>query len=306
MTELFAGSILTREDWVQHCQSPAVFSRLIEFIFHKHGLEFGEITLLQRSWHAVFRVGSSVIKIYTPLEDTGEIEDFPTELYCFEHANSLQLTLPKLLASGTISDRYTFNYVVMAFIDGKTFSLAEPLAPDQKVALGRQLRALTDKFNRPCARFNSVNVVETALVNPTWSCFDDNFRAELRTFLQTVQIRDEVFVHGDLYANNVLIDSAGQIVLIDFADARLAPVWYEWVLVAVDLFEFDHDYLAGFFGEYEVEQMTDSIFGALLLHNEAVETICPKLGTAADITSLEILKDIIRDRVRRSKDISDR
>jgi serine/threonine protein kinase len=304
MDRLFDARILSRADWTQLTQSPAAFTRLIEFIFRSHGLEFGEITLLQRSWHAVFRVDRCVIKIYTPLQDPCDVEDYMTELHCFKNAASLQLCLPRLLASGTISDHYMFNYIIMEFVEGRAFSLSDPLLSDEKVWLGRRLRALTDRFNKPCARFNSVDIIETALRNPTWSCFSDDFRSELRGFLQTVQIRDEVFVHGDLYASNVLVDSSGQVILIDFGDARLAPIWYEWVLVAADLFEFDRDYLFGYFGEYDVEEMTNRIFEALLIHNEAVDVICPKLGTPAEITSLEMLKNIIRDRVLKSKESS--
>jgi hypothetical protein len=137
------------------------------------------------------------------------------------------------------------------------------------------------------------------MTNPQWKRFPEKFQIELQEFLVSFQICEEVFVHGDLWADNVLINEKNEIFILDFADACLAPICYEYALIACDLFAFDGDFLSGFFGEYEAVDLAEMIFQGLLLHESGGDVVIEKLGRADEIGSMEVLKGIICERLQK-------
>lgn len=78
--------------------------------------------------------------------------------------------------------------------------------------------------------------------------------------------------------NNILLDADGRLWLIDFAEAVLAPVWYEQALIAVELFGFDKALLRGYFGNYEPHSLAKLCLDGLLLHDFGGDLVARHIG----------------------------
>jgi hypothetical protein len=302
MLDLIKEAIPTQEHWVRVRSSISFFSPLINFVFRQHSLPLGELMAMNRATNAVFRADSVIIKIFPPTEVDFESErDFRTELHGLSFANSQGVACPKLLASGTVSCAQDFRYIVMEFLEARVFSPNLPFTREEKIAIGRQFRSITDALNVPCDDFNSVEIIQRAQSNPWWKRFSEEFQNELHSFLTDIKLSNEVFVHGDLWANNVLIDEKNRLFIIDFADACHAPLFYEHVLVACDLFAIDGYFILGYFGDYDLAEMVEQMFVGLLIHDSGGEVVLERMGSVQEITSLAVLKQKVYDRFYESK-----
>jgi serine/threonine protein kinase len=103
-------------------------------------------------------------------------------------------------------------------------------------------------------------------------------------------LKDKVFVHGDLNPDNILIDKDMNIYIIDFADSVQAPCEYELAALLCETFELEYPYMKGFFGaDYDVSDLTDKIFQALLMHDFGENIIKNNFGNPEMITGLSDL-----------------
>jgi aminoglycoside phosphotransferase (APT) family kinase protein len=243
----------------------------------------------------VFKVGDLVVKIFAPKESGFETEsDYQTELFGIARANRLGVSAPQLLASGRLEDKYEFPYLVMEYISGEFFDRRNGGMTDgQKREFAQQLRTITDRLNTPCERFNGHDVVKRALACKRWCKFPASFQAERHEYLRNYKLTDPVYVHGDLTSDNVLINARGQLYIIDFADAVLAPVEYELASIICQVFSFEGPYLDAYFGEYGAARVAEQCFVGLLLHEFGAEIIWYSLGEVAEMANLAVLLRVL-------------
>ena len=106
-------------------------------------------------------------------------------------------------------------------------------------------------------------------------------------------------MHGDLFGDNVIVADDGKIFLIDFADAVLAPVCYEYALIAIDFFRFDKHLIKGFFGDIELDKLSEICFDGILIHNFGDSVIAEHLGKAEEFMCLDDLRKRIYEKLKR-------
>ena len=92
--------------------------------------------------------------------------------------------------------------------------------------------------------------------------------------LEGIELGEIVLTHGDLTGENLLVKEDGSLVVIDWADAHLAPAWYELGPIAFELFQGRGELLRLFAGadrEAFIERLLDCCclhdFGADFLWN---------------------------------------
>lgn len=293
MNSLFDDNICDWASWGRVFYSIESFETLIKHIFNKENIFFDRIEHCKPGANAVFKVGSYVIKIYAPKESGMDTDsDYYTEIFGMERANSLDIAIPKIISKGTIEDKYKFRYLIMDYIDGQALGdIEDTLSNEQKTVIGKKMRNITDKMNTYSQKFNSIDIIQRGLNNKRWSIFPNSFNEERIEYLNELVLKNEVYVHGDLNPDNVLIGKNENVYIIDFADALLAPSEYELPAIICELFCFDKAYMEGYFGEYNLEDFTELCLKGLLMHDFGSNIIRCNLGNVNDITDIKTLKD---------------
>jgi serine/threonine protein kinase len=300
---MFAANIDGWSSWGMIFQSIKDFEPLIKYIFNRHKLPFTEIEHCTPGTNAVFKVGGLVAKIFAPKESGMDTDsDYKTELFGIERANRLGISAPQLLASGTVEDKYVFRYLIMEYISGCSLGKLESgLTNKEKIKYAKQLREVTDRMNTSCERFNDYDIIYRAQHCERWSNFPQSFQYERKEYLKKYKITTPVYVHGDLNPDNVLIDTAGKLYIIDFADVVLAPSEYELAAVVCELFCFEKPYMDGYFGEYDSVKLAEKCFDGLLLHDFGYNIIRCNFGRIDEITSLAVLKERLYTAIKNNK-----
>jgi thiamine kinase-like enzyme len=295
---LFCGEINNWQDWSKVFQSIPVFSSLVKFIFAKENLPFSEIKHLTPGTNAVFKVGNKVVKIFAPMESgIDQMLDLQTELFSIRRVNNLGIPAPKLIAEGSIKDKYHFSYIITEYINGVAFSeIVKTMTDVEKINLGRKLRSLTDRMNTPCDPFNNIDVIKDKSRSRRWDKYAEKFKEERTDYIGSHTFGEKVFVHGDLCGDNIHFSSDGELSIIDFADAVLAPKVYEESLVAVELFDFDPALLHGYFGNYSTDELIELCFNGLLIHDFGGDIVDNHIGRFFEIDSLSKLKERLKQR----------
>ena len=266
--DLFTEYIESWADWARVYQSIPAFEPMIRCIFRKEGLPPAAVTHLTPGTNAVFRVGGYVIKIYAPASaGFDQSADRQTELFAAAHAQALGVKVPDIVAHGVLNDRYPFAYLIMRWIEGRALgSVLKTSDPGGQLLLGRRLRRLTDAMNVPCPPFNDVDVIADPERSERWLPYREAFRAERQAYIGRQKFGTPVFSHGDLCADNILVRADREPVVIDFADAVLAPPCYEQALIA---FEY-RDYPAFLRGYWEGENLSavaERVWNGILIHD---------------------------------------
>lgn len=300
---IFTGEIYDWTSWGKIFQSIEAFELLIKYIFDRHGLPFSNIEHCTPGTNAVFKVGGFVVKIFAPEESGMDTDsDYKTELFGMNRANRLGIPTPLLRASGCVSDKYEFRYLVMEYISGASLGeLEAAITKDEKFRYAAQLREITEKMDTRCERFNSYDIIERAVHCKRWDKFPQSFQSERLEYLKQYKISNPVYVHGDLNPDNVLIDASGKLYIIDFADAVIAPCEYELAAVICELFCFEKPYMDGYFGVYDNAELADSCFDGLLMHDFGYNIIHCNLGKDDDITSLAVLRERLYTAIKNNK-----
>ncbi|MDR0294351.1 MAG: aminoglycoside phosphotransferase family protein [Oscillospiraceae bacterium] len=301
---VFSERIGGWDDWGGVFRSVPAFAPLVESILRREGLPPARIENLAPGTNAVFRAGDYAVKVYAPAESGMDRTDGPqTELFAVRRAGTLGVSAPKLIAGGFVEDRYRFAYMIMEYIDGVAFTEAvKTMSGAEKTEFGRKLRAITDRMNTPCERFNTADPLDGGDRDRRWEPYPGRFRAERLSRVQSRDYGEKVFVHGDLCGDNILLTPGGGLCLIDFADAALAPVEYEHALVAVELFGLDPALLRGYFGDYSVAGLTEVCFGGLLIHEFGGGVVASRVGRPDTFQTLGDLRERLRERIERGCD----
>lgn len=288
----FTAVINGWESWGRLFQSILAFEPLIQSIFAKEKLAFSKIEHCTPGTNAVFKVGDYVIKIFAPVESgIDSTTDFPTESFAMHRAVRLGVSVPKLVASGTVEDKYHFSYLIMDYIHGTELNkLHHSLTVADKLAIGQHLRNITDVMNTPCVPFNEVDVVHDRDRQKRWEKYPENFKKERLDYIESYDFGENVFVHGDLNGDNLLLADDHTIHIIDFADAVRAPLVYEQALVVCELFQFDKTYMQGYFGHASIEEITEICFNGLLIHDFGGDVIEQNICPVRELDSLNTLR----------------
>ena len=298
---LFNKQINNWQDWEAIFQSISVFASLIEHIIKHEKLPFAKIENLTPGTNAVFKVGGYVVKIFAPKESGFNfIYDMETELFATTRAYTLSISVPKVIASGVVEDKYQFAYIIFEYIDGKEFTEAVKTMTDtEKNLFGQKLRLICDKMNTSCEPFNGIDIINDKDRQTRWDKYPEKFKKERAEYIRTHDFGKKVFVHGDIGGDNIIISADGEIYLIDFADAVLAPIEYEHELIAIDVFNFDPALLQGFFGSYITDGLTELCFNGLLIHDFGADTIEEHLAKPCDFQCLDDLRKAIEQKIKK-------
>ena len=129
-----------------------------------------------------------------------------------------------------------------------------------------------------------------------------SLREEVLRRLEGMELGEIVLTHGDLTGENLLVKEDGSLVVIDWADARLAPAWYELGPIAFELFQGRGELLRLFAGadrEAFIERLLDCCclhdFGADFLWN-----FWQREGVA-EFRSLREVRELLEEKLGRDK-----
>ncbi|MCL2495601.1 MAG: aminoglycoside phosphotransferase family protein [Oscillospiraceae bacterium] len=297
---LFPHPIASWKDWSQLYQSIPSFTPLAEHILQKEGLPVAPLEHLTPGTNAVFRVGDYVLKIFAPPESGFNLtlDDLKTELFSMQRAEKLGVHAPKLIAKGMIDDKYKFAYMIMEYIEGIEFARAvKTMTDEEKFKFGRTLRSITDTMNTPCEAFNAIDVIHDKSRQWRWDKFPEQFRKERLAYIKAHEFGERVFVHGDIGGDNMILSTDGEIYVIDFADAVLAPIEYEHELIAIDVFQFDPALLHGFFGNYTINELAELCFNGVLIHDFGGDTIEEHIGKPSELHCLDDLRKRLKQKL---------
>ena len=298
---LFEHTITTLDEWAAIFQDAEAFTPLVRHILDRHGLPQAAVEHTTPGSHAVFRTGDYLVKIYAPDCFGWPCEsDFRTEIAAMQYANRLGIAVPELIAHGRIDDRYEFRYLIQTFIRGTEFGKAK-LSADEKRNVGKQLRAICDKMNVPCERFNDYNFPEDAMDDDEWDDFPEDFRRSRADCIRTYPHGTPVYVHGDIHVDNVLLGDDGKIWILDFADSVNAPVEYEYASLFPGLFRLETAYLDGFFGtgRWTPETVADMLAYGFCMHRFGGHIIDDLFEDRSMLHSVDDLREGIRQIIER-------
>lgn len=270
MSQLFLETIESWDDWGRVFQSIPAFEPLVWEICRREGLSCEKISNLTPGTNAVFRVDQCVIKIFAPKESGLDASlDCATELAVCELLTKEGIPSPRLLAHGVLADRYEFSYLITDYFPGQEAGgLLPAYSPVQKKAFAASLTALLRRLNRPVGDLlPAVDLVDRAVTNPRLKELPPALQKELTARARRVDLSAPVLVHGDLTGENLLIDNEGRTVVIDCADACLAPACYELPPIVFELFRCDSILLRTFAKETAAEHFAEQVLDGLCLHD---------------------------------------
>jgi len=301
---LFSFDIKGKKDWGKVFRSVSEFTPLVEYILHTANLPVSKIDNLTPGTNAVFKAGEYVVKVFAP-EESGfkQDSDIETELFSAKKAYDAGVNTPKIITNGVIKDKYEFDYMVMEYVEGIAFAEAvEKMTVKEKLSFAQTLRRYTDLMNVPCAPFNNADAIYDKENSWSWKPFPESFRKERIEYIKSFDYSENVFVHGDLCGDNILITPNNDLYIIDFADALNAPVVYEHSLVALELFDFDKTLMHGYFSSGDStkgyhENLIDTCFSGIMIHGYGGEIIKYHLGRPGEFQHIDQLRQRIIDRL---------
>ncbi len=295
---LFNYHICSLEDWGKVFQNIKIFEPLVAHIARVHDIEYSGIGKCKPGSNAVFHVGKYIFKIFAPEESgIGGEDDYISEKFGIMRANRLNIPAPRLFASGVIYDKYLFRYLILEYIEGELLAdISGKLSGAERFKTGRLLRKIVDRMDIPCEKFNNHDL-HSKQAEDRWKAFPPCFQRERKEYLKAHKGHLEVYVHGDLNPDNIIVKANKEICLIDFADALTGPVELELAAVICDGFKFDADYINGFIGKYDKNILTEKILYGLSIHDYGVNIIGDNIGVPEKIFSLAELRERIAKRV---------
>lgn len=265
---VFTGTIANWQDWGQIFQSIPAFTPLAKEICRREGLPWQDLSPLTPGTNSVFRCGEFVLKIFFPKESGLDPKaDYSTELAASCQAMEWGIPLPKVIAHGMISDRYDFYYIVTEYFPGQEAgSWLKQAGISQQKTFVERLKELLLVLNRPTAALPCADLKALARTNERLEKLAPSLVEDILTRLETLNLGQLVLTHGDLTGENILIQEDGTFLVIDWADAHMAPAWYEWGPIAFELFSGDSALWKLFAGE-DPEGLIQQLLDCCCLHD---------------------------------------
>lgn len=258
--------------WVRKMTDVAYWKPAIERLFAEHDLPIhGDLRAGKEGSHAVFLTDDTVVKIYAA----------PWLLWFERERETLQALeaapeakAPRLLASGNATDGdRNHPYLILERLPGEPLSQHwETLSQEERchiaIQVGQMVRALhsmpVDRLHaftkqpehwvrrmRTRAQRSNAFLDEYQLPDALLSEIQPYLNANLEAITPDFQ---PCLLSADLHADHILIEKhsdewqvTGQ---IDFGDAEVGPVEYEWFALCLDAFRGDQDVVRAFFTSY--------------------------------------------------------
>jgi len=292
------NDITSWEDWCQTFQNIETFKELIYEIFDQHNLEIDNIENTYPGTNAVFKVGKYIVKIFVP-EDVKpwEEDDYILELQHALRTKNISNYTPKLYANGAVKKKFLWKYLVFEFIDGKHMNeVVNQLTYEEKQVVVKQLKQFLKEFNiKPSKSYDNRYIVKRIISGRRWDFLDKYVKKELFEKIESIDILDSVIVHGDITGDNVLYNKTG-IVIIDFGDSCIAPYYYEFAPVIIDMFKLDGELIDLFF-DGEIDDLIELVIKSILIHDFGGD-IAFDLIKDYRITSLDDLLDSLHREIK--------
>lgn len=302
---LFTETVENWKDWGRVFQSIPAFTPLAQEICRREGLPFAGLSPLTPGTNGVFRCGDAVLKIFFPKESgLDPALDFHRELAVSQWAAEWGVSTPAVLGQGMVSDKYGFYYLITQYSPGKEAGpWLEEAAPAQRAEFVKRLRQMLETLNRPAPGiFPWEDLKAQARTNKRLEKLTPSLREEVLHRLEGIELGEIVLTHGDLTGENLLVKEDGSLVVIDWADAHLAPAWYELGPIAFELFQGRGELLRLFAGadrEAFIERLLDCCclhdFGADFLWN-----FWQREGVA-EFRSLREVRELLEKKLGRDK-----
>jgi serine/threonine protein kinase len=298
MNYLFKRDIYDWNSWGAVFQSIEAFRPLIEAIFIKEGLlGYDHLSNLTPGTNGVFKAGGYVIKIFAPKESGANTDaDYHTELNSMKRAIEKGINTPRVIAASYIEDKYLFRYLIMDYIEGQEAgSIIKNYSFHQKIDFVNKLKENLHKINtHPAEEIDTELIKNRAIDNKRWEKFSDTVKAQRENLLRAYELSSPVYVHGDITADNVMIDSEDNIFIIDFADSTIAPVEYEYPSIVFDLFDSDKEMVYELTKDMYYDDFIEKLFMGILLHQygDVFVNIIYNKCTDKDISKLTDIYEI--------------
>ena len=283
MDNVFNEEIKDWDTWGEVYQNISALEKLIMKIFEKEDLNYNKISHLTAGSNAVFKVDNFVVKIFAPVESGFNTEiDYNCEIIGMKRAISLSIHIPHLIADSFIEDKYLFRYIIMDYIDGKDAKdILKHFSDSEKVEFVCQLKENIKKMNTKFeGKYPAFDVKERILTNTRWNILNNKIVTQVQKLLNNYDTQNEVYVHGDITGDNVIITEKGMLYIIDFADGRIAPKEYEFPPIIFDLFDFDMVMINEFIGGQDAKVFVEECFYGILMHEFGayfVKLICERV-----------------------------
>ena len=236
----FSETVESWQDWGRIYQSIPTFEPLVKEIFRREGLPWEPLSPLTPGTNGVFRCGNLVVKVFYPKE-AGENPalDFSTETAACHQALAWGIPCPDLVTQGTIQDRYIFYYLITSYIPGKEAGTwLETASSSERARFVETLKTILGNLHRPAeGPFPPGDLKAQALENPRLQKLPTSLREEILLRVKNMDLGQLVLTHGDVTGENILIRENGALAFLDWADARLAPPWYELGPLAFELLQ---------------------------------------------------------------------
>jgi len=297
---LFNGVIDDDNDSWRYLCSTGAFVPLIRIICDCNKIPHDEISSIPSS---IFHTGDKVVKLFCPpevLTREHDVREYGTELIVMEHARSAGISVPEVLCNGSICDGpYTFNYIVMRYIEGVSAKKAlSGYCDSEKTEFALKLKEIKTKLHVPAhgaeiPRFDDPDRINSAL----WTSYPESFKEDRQWVIDNTTFPEPVICHGDMGSQNIIIDAHGHLYLIDFAESLQAPFYFEDSKLIED-FGSDRVLMKTLYGNYENETFYDMITISMLLgwfNGILIEWIAERTGVnKSGITSIAALKEMLK------------
>lgn len=229
-------------------------------------------------------------------EDEQVHHEYEAEFYGLQYAAQNGITVPEIIDNGCITHKKEYSYLVMKRRKGIAFQeVCDHSTEVEQVRFGLQLADITYKLHSNTNQIKKTEVFERKLNQTRWRTMTDAFQKERLDYLKMKDCPN-VFVHGDLNPENILLEEDGTLSLIDFGDARLAPESYEVAPIVCYLFEFGQSYMKGFFHYSSKNEIIDDILDGILLHEYGANMIKCNFDEFDTMTSVEQLRQKISEK----------